>query len=152
MSMTFGNFIVVERDSDLKVLRRGVSYDYTMSGNWIFEPGAFVPVIKVGYRCIGIAKVESVLMTETTTTIQFLCAESATQDDRYNAYYDLFKLMLVNVDDSELADMDVGDPLHPGSGAAVFRNSNPKKKPDSRTGMHGRRKIDYGSLFDTERY
>lgn len=148
MGMTFGNFIVVERDSDLQVLRRGVSYDYTMSGSWIFEPGSYVPVVKVGYKCIGIAKVTTVLMSETTTTIEFLCVESSTKDDRYNAYYDLFKLMLLNVEDGDVMDMDAGDLFRPASGSPTFHNSDPKKKV---------RKVDYGSLFNkggspSERY
>lgn len=149
MAMNFGNFIVVERDSDLQVLRRGTTYEYTMSGSWIFEPGSYVPVVKVGYKCIGIAKIVTVLISETTTAIEFLCVESSSKDDRYNAYYDLFKLMLLNADDGELSDMDAGDLLHPAGGAQVYRNSDPKRG-------HGSRKVDYSALFSrddrSERY
>lgn len=146
MSLSFGNFIVIEGDDSLNSIKRGYTYDYTMSGVHIFEPGSFVPVIKVGDRCIGIGKIVTVLMTETTTTVQFMCAESASRENRrYDAYYDLFKLAVFNADPEEAMDMGASD-VFPGNGPRHV-NSDPKKKRSE-----PRPKVDYGSLFGRERY
>lgn len=88
--MNVALFIVMEHDTRLGDTRsRDKTYQYTVGGAVIFPVGAYVPVIRSGDGCLGIAQIISTEMRETSTTVTFKFVE---RDGNYQALYKLYKL------------------------------------------------------------
>lgn len=91
MAMTFENFIVLDARTSLKSIRTSRdTYGWTDTGSRIYNVGKPIPVIQ-NQKCIGIATIKSVTITETSTTIVFTLDE-ITDRHMLEAYYALYRM------------------------------------------------------------
>lgn len=118
MAMTFENFIVLDERTSIKSIKISRdTYQWTDAGSLIYNVGKPAPVIQNG-KCIGIAIVKEIKITETSTTITFTF-ETLSDKKTLDAYYALYRMKVTmnrtnddiyNTDDIMIPGMVAGNP------------------------------------------
>lgn len=86
--MKLTNFITIDGDANMNFFANR-KYHYTNTGSLIYPIGQIIPVIRKGKDCVGLAKVVSFMVTEDTTTVEFLMLGKI-NDASKEAYFALY--------------------------------------------------------------
>lgn len=106
MNYNFSSFLVMDNAKRFKV---GGVYDERVSGYQILNIGTYVPVIVKGGGCVGMAKIESLLLTNNTTSVRFTFYNVPSMKEG-QIYYNLYRNSLSGSNDYE----DAQDVIIPG--------------------------------------
>ena len=113
--MNVMTFIVIDPDARMRDTRDSKTvYNYAMPGSVLLPVGSYVPVIRAGRECIGIARVESVEIREESTTVRFTLVDKGGD---YSAIYKLYKLNAGQMGD------EYGDDSFDDDGSTLTRDA-----------------------------
>ena len=113
--MNVMQFIIVDSDARMRDTRdTKTRYTYAMPGSVLLPVGSYVPVIRAGRGCLGIARVESIEIREESTTVTFTMVD---KNGNYDAIYTLYKLNAGRMDE------DYGDDGYDDDGSTLTKET-----------------------------
>jgi hypothetical protein len=112
MKVNFNQYLVIDKTQNVNSLKqRDGSYRYTVTGPSIYPIGEIVPLIRKGDNCLGLIKIESIVITANSTSVNFNIVEAKGD---YTAIYNLYRNQITNSSNSD-DPYDNDDVIIPGA-------------------------------------
>lgn len=124
MNLEIENYLVLESNApSLSGLKEGKHWKYSVSGPHIYPIDVSIPIIRKGEGCVGLAVIQSLMITSYRTDITFnvYSVDNAAGKAYYNLYRDNINTGM-NKSDDEYADSE--DVLIPGLMGSSSRRSS----------------------------